>query len=413
MYFFIEAISLVMIFFMTLFIANKIQTNNTIPTYKNHTIIAYLLVIFIHAVVSIWNGFYGPIYGATNDALEFHRAAVLYFDENSSANLLIPGWVYSIFLAIVYQATHQSWAIGCLLSTLFFGLLCVASVNLYNTLVVHKNESCNKSNTIHAMIILLIGLIPSSIILTSITMREVFQMLFLCLTLIYSVKYIQMKSYKYLFLLVTMLTLFASLHSSFWYYSVVYLMAFLCFQFRHMLHARKPFIIWGLIFGLLCFLFIANIDPLYTAISKFIDGANKADSGSARAYYGLPEVGSDIFSIIDFVAISFFNYMTRPFLWEMTSIIDITVIVENVMRLFFIWRIFILRRYLSASIVWVLFAAFLLELLWGMGTLNWGTAQRHHLVAWPLFVISYFAVVAQHQASQAGATSSNFRSQVV
>lgn len=407
MYFLIEAISLVMIFFMTLFIATKIQVSSTASINKNQTIAAYGIVILIHTIVSIWNGFYGPIYGATNDALEFHRAAVLYFDENSSADLLIPGWVYSIFLAIVYEATNQSWAIGCLLSTLFFGLLCVASVNLYNTLVFHKNLSCSKSNMAPAMIILLIGLIPSSIILTSITMREVFQMLFLCLTLIYSIKYSKTKSYKYLVFTVMTLVLFASLHSSFWYYLVVYLMAFLCFQFRHILHVRKPFVVLGLFFGLLCFLFIADVDPLYATISKFIDGANQADSGSARAYYGLPEVGSNIFSILGFIVVSFFHYMTRPFLWEMTSVIDITAIVENVMRLFFIWRVFVLREYLSASIVWVLCAAFFMEILWGMGTLNWGTAQRHHLVAWPLFVISYFAVLTRYKASHARATSSN------
>lgn len=413
MNFLIEAISLVIICFMTLFIANKVQTTKNASTNTNRTIIAYLLVIFIHAIVSIWNGFYGPIYGATNDALEFHRAAVLYFEENASANLLIPGWVYSIFLAIVYEATHQSWAIGCLLSTLFFGLLCVASVNLYNTLLPHKNLKIDKANSIPALIILMIGLIPSSIILTSITMREVYQMLFLCLTILYSVKHIQTKKNKYLFLMLLMLLLFISLHGSFKYYLIAYLLIFICFKFKHYFYIRKPFYILGLIVALSLFILITNVDPLYAVIRKFINGTIQAGSENARAYYGLPDVDSNIFSVLNFILVSFFNYMTRPFLWEITSVFDITVIVENVMRLFFICRIFVLRRYLSASIAWVLFAAFLLELLWGIGTLNWGTAQRHHLVAWPLFVISYFAIVTQHQASRARMTNLNFRSQVI
>jgi hypothetical protein len=364
---------------------------------RKHATVAYAVVMAIHASISIWNGFYGPIYGATNDALEFHKAAVLYFNQNSTTDLLIPGWVYSIFLAIVYELISDSWAIGCLLSTVVLGLLCIASINLYKALSFKKNAEFIDADKATVFIILLIGLIPASIVLTSITMREVYQMLFLCLLLLFSVKFIQTPNLIDAFLVLLMLAIFAAWHLSFIYYGGIYLITFIFFQFRRWLTLISPIVLLIITLLVIGSLFIVDVSSMFAIVSKFIEGTGGAEE--ARAYYGLPDISANIFSIASFIVISFFNYMVRPFPWEMTSIIDLTTLAENTLRVFFIWRMFVLRSYFSASISWTIFAALLLELLWGMGTLNWGTGQRHHLVVWPLFVVAYYAMTMRYKAA--------------
>jgi hypothetical protein len=360
---------------------------------NKHLLIAYASVIAIHSSVSIWNGLYGPVYGADNDALRFHEAALNYFDPNSDVDLLVPGWIYSIFLAFVYELTEYSWAIGSMLSTIFFAGVIIISINLYRLLTANCSNLQINNYLTEVKIIVLLGLIPASIILTSITMREVYQMFFICAAVLYTVKFIRNSRLLDLVLMATTLFLFTGLHTSFRYYVAIYVFALLCFILRGIVTPLK----WKyklVLLATICLLVLfSDVSVFHATIYKFVEGTAGAED--SRAYYGLPDISANLFSILGFMCISLLNYMVRPFPWEMTSVIDVLPFFENMLRLFFIWRIFQLRRYVTASMAWVLFAALLLELLWGMGTLNWGTAQRHHLVVWPLFVVIYYAVVSR------------------
>ena len=388
----IESLSLLMLIFVALVLVKPllIHSNN------KKLILTFGSVIALHSIISIGNGLFGPIYGADNDALRFHDAALTYFDANSTADLILPGWVYSIFLACIYEITQYSWAIGGMLSTVFFAGVLVTCIHLFREFNHNESNSRIDNNLTELKIIVLIGLIPTSIILTSITMREVYQMFFICVAVLYTAKFIKSRRLLDFILMIVALFLFAGLHASFKYYVGIYLLALFCFMMKKFIFSlkniNKIFLLVVVVCGAVLFV---DVKILYVIISKFIEGTVGAEV--SRAYYGLPPIAPDIFSIMSFMGISTFNYMTRPLPWEMTSYIDIFPFVENVFRIFFIWRIFQLRRYITASMAWVLFAALLLELLWGMGTLNWGTAQRHHLVAWPLFVVVYYAAVSRYK----------------
>lgn len=385
----VEYISL----FLLIIVAISLSKPLLRHSYNKQLLIVFVSVILLHSIISIGNGFYGPIYGADNDALRFHDAAMLYFDLNSNTDLLLPGWAYSIFLAYVYELTSYSWAIGGMLSTIVFAGLLVVSVHLYRTLSFDKSDAQISKGIAESKIIILVGLIPASIVLTSITMREVYQMFFLGLSVLFTAKYLQRKKVRYLVFMIFALLFFAGLHVSFKYYVFIYLMALFCFQLRKLfINANLKYKI--ILFTVTCSaLLFLDVSIFHAIIYKFVEGTAGAED--SRAYYGLPEIAATLYSIVSFMFISFFNYMVRPFPWEMTSIVDILPFFENMMRLFFIWRIFQLKKFVTAPMAWVLFAALLLELLWGMGTLNWGTAQRHHLVAWPLFVVVYYAAVSK------------------
>lgn len=385
----VESVSLILLLVVAIVLVKLLLTHSD----NKRLIMTFVLVVVLHSIISIGNGLYGPIYGADNDALRFHDAAIQYFDINSNVDLLLPGWIYSIFLAVVYELTSYSWAIGSMLSTVFFAGFLVVSIFLYRTLSFNNTNAQINKRMIESRIIILIGLIPASIILTSITMREVYQMFFLGLSVLFTAKFFQRKQIRDLVFLILTLLIFVGLHTSFKYYAAIYLIALFCYQLRK-LFAKINLKYKILLFVAMCLaLLFLNVSTFHAIVYKFVEGTTGAED--SRAYYGLPEIDANLFSIVSFMFVSLFNYMVRPFPWEMTSLVDILPFFENMLRIFILWRILQLKKFVTASMVWVLFAALLLELLWGMGTLNWGTAQRHHLVAWPLFVVVYYAAISK------------------
>jgi hypothetical protein len=384
----IELLVIFLLFGITLYPILLLCINGHSKDNKKITIILYFLIILVHSAISIWNGFYGPIFGADRDALEFHNAAISFINENDISYLFIPGWVYSIFLGIIYLLSVESWAIGCMLSTVCFAFLIYISIQIYEAIINATHKRDGIKDLYPFKILLFLGLIPSSILLTSITLREVYQMFFLSAALLFSIRHLQKGGAKNIFWMVFYLFALTSLHGSLIYYACIYLLIFILFRFRDVKIINKNSI--GSIFLVFAaFLFIMDFDLLYELINKFIQGTEGSED--ARAYYGFPSLSANLFSIISFIGISFVNYMIRPFPWEISNIVDVTTLFENALRLFFIWKMFFLKRFMSPSLVWVIIAALLLEVMWGMGTLNWGTAQRHHLIAWPLFVVAYYA----------------------
>lgn len=70
---------------------------------------------FLRVTVSIWNGFFGPSFGADMDALSFHLKAVEYLNGLPFDEFII-GWIYSYILFIFYYLFSDSLFLGCLIS---------------------------------------------------------------------------------------------------------------------------------------------------------------------------------------------------------------------------------------------------------------------------------------------------------
>ena len=75
------------------------------------------LGFFLRLVNAFLNGFYGPSYGASDDALGFHLNAVQY-SQNLVFDLFILGNIYSYILGIFYFITTDSLFLGSALSAL-------------------------------------------------------------------------------------------------------------------------------------------------------------------------------------------------------------------------------------------------------------------------------------------------------
>jgi len=96
-----------------------------------------------------------------------------------------------------------------------------------------------------------------------------------------------------------------------------------------------------------------------------------------------------------FVPVGLFKYLFEPMPWRIKNMFDIFVMLENILRAWLLWRAWIWFRSVSVQGKWpvliVFISCLLLEVLWSLGTVNWGNAVRHHIPSTGLLLIVAFA----------------------
>jgi hypothetical protein len=84
--------------------------------------------------------------------------------------------------------------------------------------------------------------------------------------------------------------------------------------------------------------------------------------------------------------------MLAPFPWQIGSPLDIEAMLEGWVRLALLvtsWRAWRLSVGEARSRIGFLFCLFVaMEFLWALGTVNWGTAVRHHILAYGLLALT-------------------------
>ena len=90
---------------------------------------------------------------------------------------------------------------------------------------------------------------------------------------------------------------------------------------------------------------------------------------------------------------SLYFYFFYPMPYYIQNFYDFIYFVENIIRIgllgFIVNNFFYLRKKNSILII-VLLIYIILEMMWAIGTANWGTAARHHVVSYGLLVILAF-----------------------
>jgi hypothetical protein len=113
---------------------------------------------------------------------------------------------------------------------------------------------------------------------------------------------------------------------------------------------------------------------------------------NARANYGILLDTSSAGSLIKTTSSIYIYYLFAPFPWQITSWLDIYALTESLLR--FILIIFSLIYWYKADGVkrrtWGLFLIiyFSMTFLWAMGTVNYGTSIRHHLLTNWIIIIT-------------------------
>lgn len=336
----------------------------------------------IRTLNAFWNSFYGPSFSAGIDDISFHLDAVDVSNNLIFDNLRI-GWIYSDFLGLIYYFFTDSLFLGCLLSTVAWLISSVFLLKIFKILSIRRRTS--------TLLILFYTLLPSSIMFTSITLRESYQLLFLNL-LIYS--YIQiylLKNNNYW--LIILLSIFGAgiLHGGIIIFCIIFFIIFITdlFFFNPVKITLNRLMLFIIIILALFYFLILFIDK-----DQFVFLLNLGEeveirqlnliSMDARSQY-IDNISIGGFGdLILFIPKSFLLYFLEPFPWHITNLADLIVFIENTATLFLLYYSFknlkYNNKYFKVSFSCLIFYL-VLSFIFSMGTNNWGTSVRHHLPA--------------------------------
>lgn len=353
---------------------------------------------------AIVNGFFGPSFGAGQDAIWFHMQAIEY-SKNLVFNEYITGLIYPYILGVIYFLTTDHLFIGSVLSVL--GWL----VSAFILVRIMRILSFDMSIQWKAMFFY--SILPSSVMYTSITIREPFQLLFVNLAIYAALKIYCQKSVIHWLTFAFSIAGMGVLHGALLATGVFILVSallLLTYRSQKRFTLMKFFLITPLITLSLYYGFL-----LFTNFSYGLGGGlvalvqnyqDAVTSMGARSNYLTGIQVGDLGSLILYTPYFLFQYLFEPMPWKMTSLKDVIPLLENILRAWLIWNALKYFRAISRAnprfienkpfgdwkLILFIFLSFLvMEGIWSLGTVNWGTSIRHHLPALGLLLVVGFS----------------------
>lgn len=359
---------------------------------------ALFLGLVLHVAVAVWNGFFGPSFGADGDALAFHKEA-LYYASNLGRFEYVTGWVYAYFLGILYRLFSDH---------IFFGsMVSVVAWYFSAKYVEFIMKSLFQSSSRTAIVLLLYGIWPSVILNTSVTLRESFQLLSINMMIYAAINIFAIGNNKWLTLIFAML-IASALHGALLVFSGAVFVYTIYLYSRDRLKLSPSGRGVVLSFSLLIILFSYSLfgNVSYNIDNGIIDAVQSYNEGAiainARADFRSQIYFSGPLDFLTFLPIAFFQYMMEPIPRHISSAADAAVFLENAARAgLLIWAVFINRRASGANRdiqSFILLSYIGLEVIWSIGTVNWGTASRHHVPGMALLLIASMQALGSQYA---------------
>ncbi len=110
-----------------------------------------------------------------------------------------------------------------------------------------------------------------------------------------------------------------------------------------------------------------------------------------RTTYDTVLDASSVLGLVKTIPIVFVYYMFAPFLWQVENVLDVCASLESMLR--FVLLFFAVSSWRRSSgkarsgYGFLLIAVLGMELVWALGTANWGTAVRHHIPGYGIIVL--------------------------
>lgn len=354
----------------------------------------YLVLGFLlRLCVSAWNAFWGPSIGAEFDAKGLHATAFnlsysLEFDRFS-----VGTEVYTNFLGFMYWLFSNSVFFGGALSALawvFSARLLDKSMEMLEVPVDFAHRA-----------MLVYALLPSSLMFTSVTLREAYQLMFVNMAAYSFLRlYIDGKSSHWIWMLLACVIGGATHGGLLAFMMIFFVGAIVTLRLQKSdktlsVGAALGFaVVVGAAVAMLGSV-VGNIgynlggDGLSAAAAAYQEGVINAD-GRTNYKHRVDFDGGP--GMVLFLVQSMLQYLFEPMPWRISAMSDIPVFAENVLRAYLIFLA--IRAYRVGSdfhrrLVVQLFGGYLVaEAIWSLGTVNWGTAVRHHLPTMGLLLLS-------------------------
>jgi hypothetical protein len=356
----------------------------------------------LRVIVAFWNAYFGPTIGAGGDAVGFHDIAVA-FSRTLRPDPFHFGVLYSYGLGVLYRLTYPSLFLGGVFSALAWALSAYVLVHIMRLLDFRGPQ--------RTVVMALYALYPASILLTGVTLREAYQLLAVNAALYASLR-IYLHGSRTCWLLLAASALGGGLLQPgifvFGVFAAVATAIWVLFKSRGRIRWKQtavaiPFIaicIWA---GAGLFLRLYNYqmeDGLAGAIESYQRGGL---SIGARTHYKTEVDIGGTGGFVGFVLAGLFQYLFEPMPWRPLMLIDIPTVFENFLRAVLIWQALLAllvmphNRRIPAALIFACYLA--LELLFSVGTVNWGTAARHHVPSLGLLLVCAFARSRRRQRS--------------
>ena len=302
--------------------------------------------------------------------------------------------LYPTLLTVLYSFSTDSYFIGCLFSIFIWLLSAYVLKKILDLLNADKRTEY--------LVFLFYVFIPSSLINTSVPMRESFELLFVNLIVYSSLRiYLNKSSLHWLYLGISCFLL-GQFHRGLYAFAAIILfmvMMSTLIRNRRRFPLKGYILVVPLIISLSFFAYILFSDlvydleeGLYFAITTYQEGTL---SNFSRATYEPFTTGIEgPLGLVLYIPTNLFQYLFEPMPWRISSFTDIVLTFENILRGFLIYVSLsgilkadvILRR----PLLFIFLAYLIIETLWSFGTTNWGTASRHHVPGLALLLIPGF-----------------------
>ena len=370
---------------------------NTLPKFARNAFRLAMLARLFVIVLNVMQG--GQMIGADGDANDLYKAAV-----SGSSNIRNLKWdIESLFSRgfdgfINVHALIQ-WALG---GASFFlahsfsllgAALCLILISKIWLLLVPAEYKRLP------YVLLIYSLLPSVLTFQSYILSEVWQSLCI-LGIAWMSLHIQRYGYSLtrifgilifavvgIFLhkamiFMTIITLFGGLliaskiSVNQWFMRPIRLFKY-CFVFVLFLLILSPIIIKSVYFHII----------LDGRLAQYAESYATGGMKGARAEYGKQFYLERPWTLIS----AFAAYQIMPLPWKLRGIADLVLFAENMFRVLLLLSYLFYRKKLSQlhkdNMDVLVLMWFMIELVWSLGTINWGTAARHHVPAVALLLI--------------------------
>jgi hypothetical protein len=355
--------------------------------------LTYWFVIFLHQVVAFTNFYWFATIGAQLDSNEFHMQGLkLYHSEEFFFS--VDGYFFNNLLGVLYWLFGPSQLLGYEFSILAFAVSCIVLIKILHFLDLSRYE---------VPILIAFGTLPSIVVFGSVTLRESYQVLFFMLTVYWGIK-MQMKGdiNRYLFFTVVSSLVMGLFHNGLLVYSIFLIVLVMVWSLRPVsnfwsikkLRLMAVFValvlvavvtysakveVYGGIRGLVA---LAKGEMLETASTFRV----LSERITSRTTYYISLDLSSPFATIYSSCKMYLYYLFSPFPWKVKNVLDVYGAMESFLRMILIY--FSIKHWRKAhdvqrrllGLMSVLF--FSMSFMWAMGTTNYGTAIRHHMLSW-------------------------------
>lgn len=360
-------------------------------TTKIFFIILFGLIVRLVGILYIYYGDPNLVLNGT-DSLSFYSNATYI----ARTGIYYPGWsvgwtYYVNMMGFLMSFLNESIFLMCGFSALFwFMSALLVDRTLVKLFATEKNR---------AWAAIIMALLPTGIFYTSIPLREPLQLFGMAAISYMLVSIVLYRQYSTIIIGVIGALLAGTSHIAMLVASLISMP--MLFFYNGLAGAKR------IAFGKIAFgaatIFIA-IAVLYAALEAqtvdmsggLVDVAERFQKTGAtldsRAQYKTEIEPSSGIMVFPFLVQGLFQYMLEPMPWRIASLGDVFVTAENILRVILIFiavKAFLRENRLKKVTIFTFLMTYLaIELFWSLGTINWGTASRHHLPALPFLLIA-------------------------